>query len=270
MAEKNVDSNMACAAACTGAGIIRDGGLPLVRAAFIASLPVLMGYVTMGFAFGVLLVNRVDGANALWVLLMSSTTVSGSMQFAAVEMLRNYAGYSLALTALLALLINIRYSVYGLPFIRIFRAYPWWLRYFLILGLTDESYAIICDNRRRGKARMHYITLVVGLDYLYWIIGGVLGALAGNHLPFPTDGIDFAMVALFVVILVDLCRVRTNRTPAAIGGGITAAVLAVVLMISPSNANKILLPAMAAIVAVLLAMRPRRRTVDQPEAIAGK
>ncbi len=229
-----------------------------IRAAFIASLPVLMGYVTMGTAFGVLLVQQVPSANPLWALGMCVTQVSGSMQFAAVEMLRNSESYSLIVTALLALLINIRYAIYGLPFIRIFQNYPWWLKPWLILGLTDETYAIICENHRHGKQRLYYITCVVVFDISYWIIGGVTGAIIGNHLPFPTEGIEFAMVALFIVILVDLCRNRLNWFPAAVGGAITTAVVTAAFVINPALANKTLLPAMLLIIGILLAKRPRR------------
>ena len=224
----------------------------VVRSAFIASLPVLMGYFTMGAAFGVLLVSRVPEANVFWSLLMSTTTLSGSMQFAAVELLREAQVYSLAQTALLALLINIRYMVYGLPFIRMFRSYPAWMRCFLIFGLTDESYAIACGTTRRGIRRMLFIFCVFFFDYLYWQVGCTTGALLGRHLPFPTEGIDFAMVALFIVILVDLCRKRENWFPALVGGSITAVMLIVTMIFAPLLPNQVLLPAMAAIVAVLL------------------
>ena len=82
---------------------------------------------------------------------MSVFTISGSMQFAAVDMLRNSEGYSLLLTALLAFMINIRYAVYGLPFLRVFRPYARPLRYYLIGTLTDETYAIETQDHRHGK-----------------------------------------------------------------------------------------------------------------------
>ena len=96
-----------CAAARRPVSSARRYG-PTVRAAFVASLPVLMGYVTMGIAFGVLVVTQVRGFHAGWTFLMSLFTVSGSMQFAAVEMLRNAPKYSLFSTAILAVLINVR------------------------------------------------------------------------------------------------------------------------------------------------------------------
>jgi len=232
--------------------------LKTVRAAFVSSMPVLMGYLTMGMAFGILLATQVKGANGLTAAVMSFFTISGSMQFAAVDMLRNAAQYSLWTTALLALLINIRYCVYGLPFLGVWRHYPWWLRAPLILGLTDESYAIACASRRHGKRQLLFVCCVLFLDIAYWVSGTVIGNLLGRHLPFSTDGIEFAMLALFVVILVDLCRERANRLPACIGGAVTALVIAVAMLCFPGTANKTLLIAMALIVLILALRAPRR------------
>ena len=75
-----------------------------IRAAFISSMPVLMGYLTMGMAFGILLATQVRASNGFTDLVMSIFTISGSMQFAAVDMLRNSENYSLLLDIRLILL----------------------------------------------------------------------------------------------------------------------------------------------------------------------
>lgn len=226
-----------------------------VKAAFVSSMPVLMGYLTMGMAFGILLSTQVKGANGLTAAVMSFFTISGSMQFAAVEMLRNADAFSLVLTAVLALVINIRYAVYGLPFLRTFRPYPRPLKYYLVGTLTDETYAIETQDRRRGREKRVYLFCVAFFDHMYWVAGSVAGAVLGNLLPFDTSGVDFAMAALFIVVLVDLCRDADNRIPAVIGGSVTAAVLAVFVAVSPGHVNKMLLPAMAVTIALLLVLR---------------
>ena len=215
----------------------------------------------MGFAFGVLIATQVPGIGPLWVFFMSLSTESGSMQFAAVDMLKNAAKYSLILTAIIAVLINIRYSLYGLSFIRLFRNYPWWLRTLMICGLTDESYAIISACKYRGKLRRCYFACVIFFDWSYWVMGGVIGAAVGNSLPFPTNGIDFTMVALFIVILVDLCRNRVNWFPSIVGGAVTALTICIALFFMPEAANKMLLPAMAIIIAIMLHKRPKNGTL---------
>ena len=220
-----------------------------------------MGYVSMGIAWGVLF-SQIDGTNALYAALTSASTISGSMQFAAIEMLKNAASYSLLMTAFLAFMINIRYSAYGLPFIKLFKSYPWYQRWYLILCLTDETYALQLQCPYRGDEQRRYLLLVGALDQLYWVIGGVIGVSAGQLIKFDTSGIDFSMAALFIVILVDQLRDAKNRIPAVIGGVITAAVLAVFAWFFPGHINKMLLAALALIVAVLIAMR---RKLEEPK-----
>ena len=226
-----------------------------IKAAFVSSLPVLMGYLSMGAAFGVLLSTSVKGAGPFTAFCMSASTISGSMQFAAVDMLKNSAAYSLLLTFMLAVLINIRYIMYGFPFIRLFANYPWYLKWYLTIALTDETYAIMTQDERTGKEKQIYLFCVAFFDHCYWITGSVLGAAAGKFITFNTEGIDFAMAALFIVILVDLCRKKANWLPAVIGAAVTGLTLLIFIFAFPAHINKMLLPAMLLMVGVLLLLR---------------
>ena len=236
----------------------------IIKKAFSDSLPVLMGYVSMGMAFGILLVAQVKEAHAGSAALMSFSTISGSMQFAAVEMLKNSAAYTLLLTAVMALLINIRYSMYGISLVRYFRNYPWYIRCYLIWSLTDETYALESSTSFRGKKRMYYSLFVAMFDHCYWLTGSVLGAMAGEWIPFDTTGIDFAMTALFLVILVDLVRKRSNRIPAVVGGGSTLLALIFFVAFFPAQVNRMLLAAMTLMIIILMMM------YKKTEAAAGR
>lgn len=229
----------------------------LFRKAFADSLPVLMGYVSMGTAFGILLATQVRGANFLTAAMMSFSTISGSMQFAAVEMLANAASYTLLLTAMLAVLINIRYAMYGISLVRYFANYPWYIRYYLIWTLTDETYALESSTTLRGRKRMYYSLLVSSFDHLYWLTGSVIGAAAGAFITFDTAGIDFAMTALFLVVLTDLVRNKANRLPALTGGISTLLALIFFVAIYPDAVNRMLLAAMALMIVILLMQRKK-------------
>lgn len=121
-----------------------------------------------------LLVKEVPNANALWCLGFSAGALSGSMQFAAVEMLKNATAYSLVMTAILAVLINIRYAIYGLSFLRLFRCYPWYLRIFLIHALSDENFAIEASSKDTASPSLYSsrwsrsLTTCRGLQEPYW------------------------------------------------------------------------------------------------------
>ena len=229
----------------------------LFRKAFADSLPVLMGYVSMGTAFGILLATQVKGANFLTAAMMSFSTISGSMQFAAVEMLANAASYTLLLTAMLAVLINIRYAMYGISLVRYFANYPWYIRYYLIWTLTDETYALESSTTLRGRTRMYYSLLGSSFDHLYWLTGSVIGAATGAFITFDTAGIDFAMTALFLVVLTDLVRNKANRLPALTGGVSTLLALIFFVAVYPDAVNRMLLAAMALMIVILLMQRKK-------------
>ena len=228
------------------------------RKAFTDSVPVMAGYGTMGFAAGVLL--AVQGGirlSALWAALSSAVFISGPLQYLFVDWVHS----SLALGGVLfiVLCVNLRYSLYGLSLLETFRGARFWTRLYLIAGITDETYAleVACDLPPGRKRR--YCLYLTALDHFYWVAGVTAGALAGAALPFPSAGIDFAMTSLFLVILTDQCRERENRLPATVGGG--AAMVVFALLALPFGAATaradMLIPTMALMVAVLLALRGR-------------
>ena len=99
-------------------------------------------------------------------------------------------------------------------------------------------------------------------DHSYWISGSVIGALAGSMLTFNPVGIDFAMSALFLVILVDLLRKRSNWIPALTGALATLLVLIFFVICFPSQVNRMLLAAMSIMIVVLLMLRKKLSQVQ--------
>ena len=218
---------------------------PTLKQAFVSSLPVLMGYTTMGFAAGVLLAAK-SGVRlpALWAFLTSATSISGALQFMLVDWIRT--ARPMLDVALLTVCLNIRYSMYGLSLIERFRGIPLAKKLYLIWSLTDETYALEVENQvPPGGDSILYCLTLAALNHFYWILGVVSGALAGAALPFPNKGIDFAMTALFLVILTDQCRERKNRVYAAVG---LAASVACALIFGAGN---MLIPSIVLMLSVL-------------------
>ena len=225
----------------------------IARPAFLASLPVLTGYSTMGFAAGVLL--ALHGGlrfTSLWAGASSAILVSGPLQFLFVDWVRSGTAY--ADVAALVVCLNIRYSLYGLSLLDRFAAAPLPVRAYLIGTVTDETYALqVQCPYPPGPRGTRYCLLFAAFAHAYWIFGVVAGAVAGAALPFASKGIDFAMTALFLVILTDQCRERANRLPALVGA--VSAIVAAVVLYFVFGSWKMLVPAMALIVAALLAIR---------------
>ena len=216
-------------------------------AAFPATIPVLVGYLAIGLAFGLMLQSAGYGAG--WAFLMSLTIYAGSGQYLGVALLA--AGASLGETAFLTLVLNFRHLVYGLSMLEKFRGMGW-RKLYMIFSLTDETYALLSSAKAPEEVDEHRFFFAVALlDQSYWVLGSVIGSLLGSALGFDTTGVDFAMTALFLVIAVGQWRAAGSHVPALLGGAATLASLLIV------GAEDMLLPALGIIVAVLVLLRPR-------------
>ena len=221
----------------------------VLRRAFVDSLPVLMGYSAMGFAAGVLL-SAHSGIDftGIWAFLTSATSISGALQFMLVGWIADRT--PLLDVALLTFCLNVRYAMYGFSLLEKFRGIGFWKKLYLIWSLTDETYALETEcNISDKKKNIRYCMLLAFFDHAYWIIGVTSGALAGKALPFSNKGIDFAMTALFLVILTDQCRNKLNRLPAIIGGG--AAFVCCLIF----GASQMLIPSMILMITIFIVCR---------------
>ena len=127
-----------------------------------------------------------------------------------------------------------------------------WKKWLLVFGLTDETFSIHCAAKEpAGVDRGWFMLCVSLLDHSYWMLGSLIGCLAGGLFAFDTTGIDFVMTALFVVIFLDQWKQQKNHGPALVGLGASALCL---LAFGPDG---FLLPAMALIVAGITLCRGR-------------
>ncbi len=220
--------------------------LPL-RAAFPATVPVLFGYLSIGIPFGLLLVKT---GYPWWLApLMSLTMYAGAGQYIAIGLFA--AGVPLAASLATMLMVNIRHIVYGLSLIEPFRDSGRWKPY-LVFSLTDETYAILTGVAVPQNVRpASFYGTVAALNQSYWVLGSLIGAVAGYALPFSFRGVEFALTALFAVLLVDQLRRTRDLVPAGIG--VIAAVAALVL----AGPSRMLIAALAGALAVLIAARGR-------------
>ena len=217
------------------------------RAAFPATVPVLMGYLAIGMAFGLML--EAIGYNFIWAFFMSLTIYAGSGQYLGVELLDT--GAALGSVAVMTFILNFRHLVYGLSMLEKFKGMgP--RKLYMIFSLTDETYALLSSARVPEQVDPHaYYFAIALLDQSYWILGSVLGSVAGALIGFDTTGIDFAMTALFLVIAVDQWQTYRSHLPVLLGSGVTVVSLA---LLGP---DAMLIPALCVIVVSLLLLRTR-------------
>ena len=174
----------------------------MMRRAFPRTVPVLAGYLFLGIAYGISM--KENGFGVGWALLISAVVYGGSMQFALISQLSQ--PFSPLTVALMTLLIHARHIFYGLSMLDKYEGTGRWKPY-LIFALSDETYSLVVEGAPedlREEERGAWYAAVSALDRAYWLTGTVMGGLLGALLPLSLlTGIDFAMTALFTVILTE-------------------------------------------------------------------
>ena len=184
-----------------------------LRTIFLDTVPVMTGYVFLGFGFGILL-NQ-SGYGILWSLAMSLFIYAGSMQYVAISLITG--GASLLLTALTTLMVNARHLFYGISMVDTYKG-AGRKKPYLIFALTDETYSLVSQKQPpEGVSRHRYCFLVSLFNHFYWVAGSVLGSLIGTLIPINYEGIEFVLTALFVTIFVEQWLSTKNHLPAIIG-----------------------------------------------------
>ena len=186
-----------------------------LKTAFLATLPVMAGYVVLGTGFGILLSSK--GYNPLWTLAMSVFIYAGSMRhlFYGISMIGKYQDTG-------------KYKPY------------------LIFALTDETYSLNCGALPQSITDgPRYYFLVSLFNHCYWVLGSLLGAVLGYVIPFSTEGIDFALTALFVTVFVEQWLSTKDHIPALIG--LTASTVCLIIF----GPDGFLIPAMVLITLAL-------------------
>ena len=214
----------------------------VIKPAFTATLPVMAGYLILGFGFGIII--KANGYSIALAAAMSIFIYAGSMQYVAIGLMTG--GASLITTALTTLMVNIRHLFYGVSMLEKYqqtgKSKP-----YLIFALTDETYSLVCGDLPNiaPEDRTHYELLVSLLNHLYWITGSVAGAVAGSLIQFNSQGIDFALTALFLTVFTDQWLNSRKHGPALIGLGTS------VLCLLIFGAENFLIPTMLIIALAL-------------------
>lgn len=184
-----------------------------LKKAFKVSIPVMMGYLVLGFAFGLLLVSF----NYSWYLapLMSLFIYAGALQFVAINFFNVKAGF--VDIAIASWFVNIRQSFYGLSLLKRFSNIGK-IKTYLIFGLTDETYALLTSIKDdESLNKKWYYFFLTAFNQSYWFIGSTLGAIIGSNISFNTAGLEFSLTALFVVLCIEQYKNLRNYVPFLIG-----------------------------------------------------
>ena len=106
-------------------------------------------------------------------------------------------------TLVMALMIQARHLFYGIAMLDRFKG-TGWKKIYLIFGMCDESFSINCSVQPpEGIDPGWFMFFVTLFNQIYWVTGAALGGLLGSLISFDTEGLEFVMTAMFVVIFLE-------------------------------------------------------------------
>jgi 4-azaleucine resistance transporter AzlC len=186
-------------------------------------LPMLLGAVPFGIIFGSL--AGAAGLSAWQTIGMSLLVFAGSAQFIAISLLG--AGTGLAVLLLTTLVVNLRHALYSASLQPFVRHLPTRWRMPLAFWLTDEAYAVVLNRYTEPDSSPHKHWYFLGAAlamYLNWQLCTLIGVLFGQRVPnLAAWGLDFAMLATFIGIVVPMLRSRPQVAAALVAGAVALA-----------------------------------------------
>lgn len=173
------------------------------------SLPIAMGYVPAGAAFGVL--ASVAGI-PWWVsIFISIVAFSGAAQYAAIPLFASGAGlFSVSLNTLL---INLRHALYALPLLDALPEHKL-KRGYCLFTLTDECFSLMTTLPKPEQKAVFFKMAV--LVHGYWVGATILGLLVGQQLAHFVPNLDFALACLFVILWFEQVKAKQVWWPSAL------------------------------------------------------
>ena len=214
-------------------------------AAFPHTIPIFAGFWFLGLTFGIYM--NVSGFSFLYPIFMGLTIFAGSMEFVAVELL--LGAFNPVQAFLMTLMINARHIFYGISMLDKYRA-AGKKGIYLIFGMCDETFSInYSAEAPEGVDKGWFMFFVTLLNQCYWLLGSALGGIFGSLISFSTEGLDFSMTALFVVIFTEQWLKEKNHASSILGLGLS------LLCLMIFGADSFIIPSMLAIFTVLTLLR---------------
>ncbi len=218
----------------------------------------MAGYLVLGSGFGILMADK--GYSFWWPALMSIVVYAGSLQYVGVNLLASMA--SPISTALMTIMVNARHIFYGISMLEKYKAMDKG-KIYSIFALTDETYSLVCSTQIPEGVDEHGYYLCLSLmNQSYWVLGSLIGGLLGNYLNFNTDGIDFSMTALFIIMFVEQWESAKTHAPALCG------LFATLVCLLIFGSDYFLIPSMLLIAIILMSFKKQieGKTAENAEA----
>jgi 4-azaleucine resistance transporter AzlC len=184
-------------------------------------MPVFLGYVPIGAAFGI--VATTAGFTVAQTVACSAFVFAGAGQFISVNLMT--AGAGLAGVLFATTVLNLRHILFSATLAPYLRSTPRRMQFPLAVMTTDETFGVNVTDLRAGTADEWSMLGVNVISWSGWLLGSTLGAAATALIGDPSRwGVEFAMPAMFTALLVAQLTGRRHVVAA-----IVAALLAIAL-----------------------------------------
>jgi len=218
-----------------------------MHSAFVAGikdcLPTVFGYLSIGFAFGV--IGRTMGLSIVEILFMSIFVYAGSSQFIMTGMIA--AGGTPVSIAITVFFVNLRHLLMSASLSPYFKHLPAWKAIIIGTQLTDETFGVAATKLSGQTAASGRWMLGLNMTaHINWVFATVVGAIFGQWIANPEQlGLGFALPAMFVGLLVVQFLDRGKwRTDLIVAGAAVACTVACSIWISQTAG--VMIAAMAA------------------------
>lgn len=223
-----------------------------LKCAFPHTIPIMTGFLFLGMSYGIYM--HVSGFSFWYPMLMAMTIFAGSVEFVCVNFL--LGAFNPLQAFIVTLILNARHIFYGISMLDRFKGMGW-KKIYLIFGMCDETFSVnyTADIPKDVDSGwfMFFVTL---LNQIYWVLGATLGGLFGSLIMFNTEGLDFVMTAMFVVIFLEQYLKDKNHLSSYIGLSVS------LLMLIFFGADNFMIPAISGI---LVCLSVARKSVEEKE-----
>jgi 4-azaleucine resistance transporter AzlC len=199
--------------------------------ALITSLPIVAGYFTVSFVFGISSINL--GLPIWFATTISILVYGGSAQFVFLALF--IAGANILTLVVTVFFVNLRYMMMSIYMSSVFDKIGLHgiFRWLYGHGLTDESFAFHSAVKAKDLTAKYFLSFNF-LCYLGWVLGSLLGSLlALKFKAFNLIQLEYSLIAMMLYVLV----IITNDKLKIIVALVTIIAMICLSLIYESNFN---------------------------------
>lgn len=234
--------------------INNEGGIFVTRikqktfkAAFMATIPIFIGFLFIGLAYGVYMNSK--GFNYIYCTFISAIVCAGALQFVGVEFL--ISAFNPVYVFIMSVVINARHLFYSISMLDKYKG-EGIKKPFMIFSLCDECFSVnISLKLSEDIDEKLYYFYVSCLVYFYWVFSCFVGGLLADVININVEGIDFILTALFFVTFVNQLIESKEYGPSFIG--LISSFICLIIF----GKDNFIIPAMVVILIILTLFRSK-------------